>query len=50
MGTPSFVLQDFSKEEAEPLAWVIDRASDAALAFIAEGIMTAMNQFNQAAE
>jgi PTH1 family peptidyl-tRNA hydrolase len=50
MGTPSYVLQDFSKEEAEPLAWVIDRASDAALTFISKGIVTAMNQFNQVAE
>ena len=50
MQTPSYVLQDFSKEEAEPLAWVVDRASDAVLTFISEGIVTAMNQFNQAAE
>ena len=47
MSTPSYVLQDFSKEEVETLDFVLDHASDAVLKFIAEGIDSAMNVFNQ---
>jgi PTH1 family peptidyl-tRNA hydrolase len=47
MSTPSYVLQDFSKEEVETLEFVLDHASDAVLKFISEGIDTAMNIYNQ---
>ena len=46
MSTPDYVLQDFSKQQKEVLPFVIDRATDAALAFIDEGIETAMNRYN----
>jgi PTH1 family peptidyl-tRNA hydrolase len=47
MQTPDYVLQDFSRAQTEVLPFVIDRAADAALAFVAQGIMAAMNEFNQ---
>jgi PTH1 family peptidyl-tRNA hydrolase len=47
MSTPSYVLQDFSKEEQEILPFVLDRAVDAVLKYIAEGIDPAMNEYNQ---
>jgi len=45
--TPNYVLQNFSKEEQEALPFVLDRASNAALTFISEGIVAAMNEYNQ---
>ncbi|KAA3648817.1 MAG: aminoacyl-tRNA hydrolase [Chloroflexi bacterium] len=48
MSTPDYVLQDFSKQQKETLPFVIDHAAEAALAFIEEGIETAMNQYNGA--
>jgi len=41
-----YVLQDFSKNEAELLPVIIERASEAVIAFVRDGITTAMNQFN----
>jgi len=46
MRTPDHVLQDFSKPEQEVLTFVLNRASGAAVAFIDEGIVAAMNRFN----
>jgi PTH1 family peptidyl-tRNA hydrolase len=40
------VLQDFSRAETELLPEILDRASDAAMSFAAEGLTTAMNRFN----
>jgi PTH1 family peptidyl-tRNA hydrolase len=45
-GAANYVLQDFSKEESETLADVLDRGVGAVLAFLTGGIQTAMNQFN----
>lgn len=46
MDAADYVLQDFSKEEMEILPEVLDRAVKATLTFIAEGVETAMNQYN----
>ena len=42
----AYVLQDFTRTEAEMLPLVLDRAVDAVLTFVSQGIITAMNQFN----
>lgn len=47
MRTPDYVLQDFKKGEVEELPMILDRASDAVLSFISEGIISAMNNYNQ---
>ena len=47
MQTPDYVLQDFSASQQETLPWVLERAAKAALTFINEGIVAAMNEFNQ---
>jgi len=50
MSTPDYVLQDFSQQESDVLTFVLDRAADAALTFIDEGIETAMTKYNQTAD
>jgi PTH1 family peptidyl-tRNA hydrolase len=45
-----YVLQDFSKAEAELLPMVLDRATDAVQSFIRHGIVTAMNLYNTSQE
>lgn len=47
MSTPAHVLQDFSKKDEELLPFVLQRASDAILMFISEGIEAAMNRYNR---
>jgi PTH1 family peptidyl-tRNA hydrolase len=47
MRTPDHVLQDFSKSEREILTFVMQRATEAALTFIDEGIVAAMNKHNK---
>ncbi|MGD8458191.1 MAG: aminoacyl-tRNA hydrolase [Anaerolineales bacterium] len=47
MRTPDYVLQDFKRSELEELPFILDRASDAALSFVSEGIISAMNNYNQ---
>lgn len=47
MRTPDYVLQDFSRKEGDVLPFLLDRAADAALAFVSEGIQAAMTQYNQ---
>jgi len=47
MRTPDYVLQNFSKSQSENLPWVINRAAEASLLFVAEGINSAMSKFNQ---
>jgi PTH1 family peptidyl-tRNA hydrolase len=42
-----YVLKPFSKEESEFLSVYIDRAAEAALAFITEGIQHAMTEYNR---
>lgn len=50
MSTPDYVLQDFSQQESDVLPFVLDRAADAALTFISEGIEAAMTKYNQTAD
>lgn len=45
--TPKHVLQDFSKIEMKILPIVISRATDAAVAFMVDGIEMAMNTYNK---
>ena len=45
-GAASYVLRDFSAEEKEFLEEFLDRAANAVLTFITEGLSSAMNQFN----
>jgi peptidyl-tRNA hydrolase, PTH1 family len=42
----AYVLQDFSRAQAEYLPEILDRAADAALTFIEEGLEAAMNRYN----
>jgi PTH1 family peptidyl-tRNA hydrolase len=46
MSTPDYVLQDFNKEEREILPMLLDKASEAVLMCVAEGIIPAMNVYN----
>jgi PTH1 family peptidyl-tRNA hydrolase len=46
MEAADYVLQDFTVKEKEELAWLLDRAVDAALCYISQGIDQAMNQYN----
>lgn len=46
METPDFVLQRFSRQEEDFLPQIIETAADAALLFISEGIISAMNIYN----
>lgn len=46
MEAAAYVLRDFSKQEAEILFEILERAADAALYFVTEGLDAAMNQFN----
>ncbi len=50
MPTPAYVLQKFGNQEQDILPFVLRKAADAALTFIDEGIITAMNNFNQKPE
>jgi peptidyl-tRNA hydrolase len=42
------VLQDFSTAETELLSITLDRAVDAVLTFVTEGLTMAMNRYNPA--
>jgi PTH1 family peptidyl-tRNA hydrolase len=46
MEAADYVLQDFSSGEKDLLRLTLDRAAEAALVFVAEGLETAMNQYN----
>jgi PTH1 family peptidyl-tRNA hydrolase len=50
MDAAAYVLQDFSRQQAEFLPPLLERAVDATLVFITQGLEAAMNQFNGAAE
>jgi peptidyl-tRNA hydrolase, PTH1 family len=47
MQTPDYVLQDFPKAQAEALDIFLERAADAALLFVNEGIDAAMTRYNR---
>ena len=46
MEAADYVLQDFPKAERELLAITLDRAADAVLSFVADGLDKAMNLYN----
>jgi PTH1 family peptidyl-tRNA hydrolase len=46
MEAGDYVLQDFSREETELLPAILERGVEAVLAFIKEGIVASMNQYN----
>jgi PTH1 family peptidyl-tRNA hydrolase len=46
MDPADYVLQNFSREEMKFLSEVVDRATDAALTFVLEGLNKAMNKYN----
>jgi PTH1 family peptidyl-tRNA hydrolase len=46
MRTPDHVLQDFSRGEQEALDFTLRRAAEAALAFVDDGLVAAMNRYN----
>ncbi|MBI1795305.1 MAG: aminoacyl-tRNA hydrolase [Chloroflexi bacterium] len=46
MDPAAYVLQDFSRDEMKTLSDVLDRAADAALEFVVNGLDKAMNKFN----
>lgn len=50
MVAAAYVLQDFSREEAEILPMLIDRATDATLMFVTSGLEATMNKYNPSAE
>jgi PTH1 family peptidyl-tRNA hydrolase len=50
MDPAAYVLQDFSREEVKLLSEIVDRAADAALTFVVEGLNAAMNQYNGSIE
>jgi len=46
MDPAAYVLQDFSRGEIQTLSEILDRAAEAALAFVRDGLDAAMNKFN----
>jgi PTH1 family peptidyl-tRNA hydrolase len=50
MDPAAYVLQDFKREEMKVLSEIIDRAADAALEFVMNGLDKAMNKFNGSVE
>lgn len=50
MDPAAYVLQDFSRGEIKLLSEIIDRAADAALEFVVNGLNAAMNKYNGSIE
>jgi PTH1 family peptidyl-tRNA hydrolase len=50
MDPKDYVLQDFSKDDSKLLPEVLERAADAALEFIINGLNAAMNKYNGSVE
>lgn len=50
MDPAAYVLQDFSREEMFLVSETLDRAADAVLTFVTQGLNAAMNKFNGTAE
>jgi PTH1 family peptidyl-tRNA hydrolase len=46
MDPADYVLQDFSRDEVSLLSEILDRAAEAALEFVVNGLNAAMNRFN----
>jgi PTH1 family peptidyl-tRNA hydrolase len=50
MDPSDYVLQNFSREEMKFLSEIVDRAADAALTFVVDGLNKAMNKYNGSIE
>jgi peptidyl-tRNA hydrolase, PTH1 family len=50
MDPSDYVLQNFSREEMKFLSEIVDRAADAALTFVLDGLNKAMNKYNGSIE
>ncbi|HVF24442.1 MAG TPA: aminoacyl-tRNA hydrolase [Anaerolineales bacterium] len=50
MDPAAYVLQNFSRDEVKILSEILDRAADAALEFVMNGLNAAMNKFNGSIE
>ena len=50
MDPAAYVLQSFSRDEMKVLSEIIDRAADAALTFVTDGLNKAMNKYNGSIE
>jgi peptidyl-tRNA hydrolase, PTH1 family len=50
MDPAAYVLQNFSREETKMLSEIIDRAAEAALEFVVNGVNMAMNKYNGSLE
>ena len=50
MDPADYVLQNFSREEMKFLSEIVDRAADAALTFVVDGLNKAMNKYNGSIE
>jgi len=46
MDPAAYVLQNFSRDEMAQLSGILDRAADAALTFVGQGLEKTMNKFN----
>jgi len=46
MDPSAYVLQDFSRDEMKILSEIVDRAAEAALTFVVDGLNKAMNKYN----
>ena len=50
MDSAAYILQDFTRAEMKILSEIIDRAADAALEFVVNGLDKAMNKYNGSVE
>ncbi len=50
MDPADYVLQNFSRDEVKILSEIVDRAADAALTFVVDGLNKAMNKYNGSIE
>jgi peptidyl-tRNA hydrolase, PTH1 family len=50
MDPSAYVLQNFSRDEMKVLSDIVDRAADAALTFVVDGLNKAMNKYNGSLE
>lgn len=46
MDPANYVLQNFSRDDMQAISEILDRAADAALTFVTDGLEKAMNKFN----
>jgi PTH1 family peptidyl-tRNA hydrolase len=46
MDPADYVLQNFSRDDLQSISEILDRAADATLTFVTDGLEKAMNQFN----